>query len=196
MGKIISILYLLFIPMMLHSQAISENEEQVFSIFTEKGIFHLGEIAYIAGNNDISESTSLSLNVVNGYRFTSNFAVGLGVGYDNYELARIFPLFLRTMYNLDRTQNTPFAFLDVGYGFAKEKENRITYDQFEGGLLIQPGLGYMFAIKKIAVNVHVGYKLQKTKSSYSYNDWWGGSPSTVQEERTRQRITAGLSIIF
>lgn len=161
-------------------------------------LFHQLGIDFISGNNDIDESTALSFSIVNGYRFSDQFRLGAGVGYDNYGQMDILPIFLRAIGTLKPKGHSPFAFLDVGYSMAWEKglPDYIDVRYTEGGWVFQSGLGYMFEGPQWHITLHAGFKMQQSTFAYSFNDGWMPQPNEVTEERTRKRFTFGLSFLL
>jgi hypothetical protein len=183
---------------MVYSQSAAENETKESGIHRHPGLFYLAEMGLIMGNEDISEDVSLSLSIGSGYRF-GKLAVGAGIGYDNYDMIRMMPIFIRTSYNLNRNAHSPYIFLDTGYSFARGKDEEpqgITYTDVDGGLMIHPGFGYIFAADKVSISLYAGYKIQSSKTSFTIDNWWGGPEDTVLEERTRQRFTLGFNVMF
>jgi hypothetical protein len=165
--------------------------------YLKPGFMHMTEAGLIAGNNDNGEGTAYSISTVNGYRFNPYFGVGLGIGIDGYNRITMMPIFLSFRGNLKKSNVTPFYFLNAGYSAAWENDNLewIEYDYVRGGFMLQPGLGYMFAFKNMAMYFNLGYKIQQSEIAYNFQNGWA-TPTEIQEERTRKRLTMSIGIAF
>ncbi len=161
-------------------------------------LFHQFGMDFISGNSDIEEGTSLSLSIVNGYKFSDQFRLGVGVGWDNYSQMDILPLFLRAIGTLKPEGHSPFAFLDAGYSWAWEKglPEFVDVSYTDGGWVLQSGLGYMFDGKNWNITLHAGFKVQQSTIAYTFNDVWIPQDDEVKEERTRKRFTVGISFLL
>lgn len=168
------------------------------AFYTKPGFMHMTEVGLIAGNNENVESNAFSISTVNGYRFNKFYGVGVGLGIDSYERITMMPVFLSLRGNLKKTKVTPIYYLNVGYSAAWEHDDAtgVNYEYVRGGWMVQPGLGYMFAFRAMALYFNVGYKIQQSSLSYAYEGGWTITPIEIQEERTMKRITLGLGIAF
>lgn len=105
-------------------------------------------------------------------------AVGMGTGLDFYAQRRVIPLYLESRVHLGKNSNSPFAGLQLGYGFLMDK-NEVA-DDFEGsvveraGFFAYPSIGCRFAGKgDIDFMIDIGYKFQPYHYQVHYpDDWW------------------------
>ncbi len=184
------------IDQIVFGKDVVKPQDTIPPFYAKPGFMHMTEVGIIAGNNENVEGSAYSISTVNGYRFNSYFGAGIGIGIDGYDRMTLMPVFLSLRGNLNKNKVTPFYFLNAGYSaaWANDDTPGITYDYVRGGFMLQPGLGYMFALKNMALYFDIGYKLQKSDISYSYENGWDGFPVEVQEERTRNRITISIGI--
>lgn len=114
-------------------------------------------------------------------------AVGVGSGLDFYMERRVIPLYLEGRAHFGKKSTSPFAGLQLGYGFLMDKNER--NENFEGsyieraGFFAYPSIGYRFAGKgNIDFMMDIGYKFQPYLFHVKYpEDWW-----TLEERITRQ----------
>lgn len=165
--------------------------------YLKPGFMHMTEVGMIAGNNDSGEDPAYSISTVNGYRFSPYFGAGLGIGIEGYSRITMMPVFLSFRGNLRKSQVTPYYFVNAGYSAAWKNDNieGINYDYVRGGFMLQPGLGYMFALKNMALFFNLGYKIQQSSIAYNFESGWA-SPTEIQEERIRRRLTMSIGIAF
>ena len=166
--------------------------------FAAKKWFHQADIAFIAGNKDISEGTSLSLALVNGLRLSDHLAAGIGAGWDRYDRQDIFPVFARIMAMLKPSGHTPYLMADGGYAWAHYRSvpEFTELNTSDGGIMLQGGAGYMFAGNTWRINLFAAYRIQKSTVEFIYPDPWGAGDSIISEERTRKRFVSGISFLF
>lgn len=118
------------------------------------------------GNPAISTGASLT-----GQRYlTSDFSVGMGLGFYNYDLdARrlVMPLFGEVKYRLIRNFTSPVIALKSGYGWTAK--NYIgDLQSHKGGLFINPFIGYEFGVdRKVSWTLGVGFLFQKAYYAYA-----------------------------
>ena len=165
--------------------------------FLKPGFMHMTEAGLIVGNENNLEGPAYSISTVNGYRFSPYFGAGLGIGVDGYNRITMLPIFLSFRGNLKKENVSPIYFLNAGYSAAWKNDNvdGIEYDYVRGGFMVHPGFGYMFTINKMALNLNLGYKIQQSSIAYSFENGWA-SPTEIQEERTRRRLTMSIGIAF
>ena len=100
-------------------------------------------------------SPILSISGVGGAQVGDHFSLGVGVGWDNYRLDPMVPLFLDLKGYFLKGQVSPFVFVDGGYSL------NLSSLPFSG-LMLNPGAGVrVFINNASAFNVEVGYKLQE-----------------------------------
>jgi hypothetical protein len=146
-----------------------------------KGIVELG---YQIGTGDYGMDRS-KFNIINGYQINPYSSLGFGTGlryYFDAEVA-VIPVFADFRTNFFDNKISPYLSLGVGYSFDATND-------FEGvGFLLNPTLGVSFKVSdKYALNVGIGYEMQKL--DFYYSDY-GYYSSTKNSEAIS--INVGIS---
>ncbi len=133
-----------------------------------RGIVELG---YQIGTGDYGMDR-LKLNIINGFQINPNFSIGFGTGLRYYfdAEAAVIPVFADFRGNFINNMISPYLSLGIGYSFDATND-------FEGlGFLLNPMVGLSFIVsEKSAINVGLGYEMQKMKVYYI--DYYGYSSS-------------------
>lgn len=133
-----------------------------------KGIVELG---YQIGTGDYGMDR-LKLNIINGYQINPYFSLGFGTGLRYYfdAEAALIPVFADFRANFMNNKISPYLSLGVGYSFDATND-------FEGvGFLLNPTVGVSFKVSdKSAMNVGLGYEMQKIDFYYYYYDGYYSS---------------------
>jgi hypothetical protein len=133
----------------------------------------LGFMRALIEYSDTRESqSSLMFNVINGFKVSPRFQLGLGCGIDFWSTMTFFPMYANLRWNFSKTEPTFFAYTDGGYSFGWMKDyGRINM----GGIMAAAGLGVKFRISsKMSMFVTAGYKLQRVLGQWqdSYPIRW------------------------
>lgn len=130
-----------------------------------KGIIELG-YAIGVGDYDLDR---FKFHFINGYQFNPFFSLGFGTGfhyYDLYDDQWLIPFFADFRAHFLDNPISPYLSLGVGYSFNASND-------FKGeGFLMNPTIGVSFKVaRKTAINVGIGYDLQRIKvmDGYSVN---------------------------
>ena len=120
----------------------------------------------------------ISLNIINGYRFMPQFAIGLGVGLETcmykvpdwgYEKCTdaIIPVFLHLRSDFIDGKVSPYAALNIGY-------NMLLDGNFFEGLRLEPTLGVSFNVGRERIMAGLSFVMDRvvyaTKISGTYYD--------------------------
>ncbi len=179
------------------------KQKNAFTI-EKRGFFHLIDIAVLVQNREYYGTYSgggngISIATTHGYTFNPYLMVGLGVGLDHYGYGNVTaaPLFVSVRGLMAQKRWSPMYFLNVGGGAAWGNDyfNSGTSRRTTGGIMIYPGLGYQCHVGKSAVLFNVGYKVQRARLSYSWEDWNGGTIE-VDERRTLRRLSLSMGVHF
>lgn len=115
-----------------------------------------------------ASSSFIILKMIHGHRFSPFLAVGLGtaIKYAWHGRYISIPIFADLRGNLSQKSVAPYWGLAFGYTF--DASSRMSGQ----GVLFNPQLGMRFNVfGNRAVNVGVGYELQKAKYPYGYPAW-------------------------
>ncbi|MEM8908936.1 MAG: hypothetical protein AAGD05_13905 [Bacteroidota bacterium] len=132
--------------------------------FIERGHYHVINSGLLVGYDYSFDEFKLGghlLHFIKGYQFNPYFALGAGVGVDQYDFTMI-PIYADVRGNLFNRSIAPFYALNVGYSFAfGDNNNGFFNEDFRGGWLIHPTLGLRFATRKsMSYTLEFGYKFQ------------------------------------
>lgn len=169
-------------------------EQRAIYKFKEKGIYNTTDLSINFGQDRNGNVVpGFSIDNVTGYQFHRLIGVGVGVGYETFEMGAgqtVVPVFGEVRGYLFKRVSTPMFRTHVGYGFAvKNERNNIV--ETKGGLLIHPAIGYRFGAGSAAnFTIDFGYKIQK--ASYTQPVWEG----IWTEHHTFKRYTLRLGMLF
>ena len=156
--------------------------------FREKGWYNRTSLSVLSGES----ATGYSLNHSVSYQFDRRISVGAGVGIDNYyseDGYNIIPVFLELKSYFLKRNATPFVALRGGYAFASNDEE-IGQIKANGGLMINPMVGYRLSGGSFMVDLFVGIKVQN--SDYEY---LSGETRIIDDIRYK-RLDIGIGFMF
>ena len=130
-------------------------------------------------------------------------AVGLGAGLDACGDWKVFPMFASASFDFARIKNDAlFIQMNGGYGRAiYTGEDRVGIPGVDngGGKMLNPMLGYRIKADRFRIYIAMGYKFQRNKYTYDYNNpiWSSFAPNespkyTVQEDMQRFVLQMGF----
>jgi len=133
------------------------------------GIVNIGGLFSKSDRTWINETNSATVNVSVGYRFHPWLAVGVGTGFDNYNVHMV-PVFAEIRGDMKKSAITPYYQLALGYGLVSEKSNEFGDLPFSGGWLAHPALGMKFYTRsRTAWLFEFGYRFQRVNRNYTDN---------------------------
>lgn len=122
--------------------------------------------------------------------------VGVGIGIEGHENWRTIPIFISGSFDFGKIRNNAlYLQMNGGYAFArylKEIEGA-TNGEEDGGLMLNPMMGYRLNAGKIDVTLAAGYKLQRVDYSF---DWIWGWPNSTKVEEEFHRFIFQIGIGF
>lgn len=101
--------------------------------------------------------------IVEGYRITPAFYLGIGFGFNIYKLNTVSdtPLFLRSSYTFSKSKFSPYISNDIGYTLP------FFIQLIAKGYYINPSVGVRCKLKKMpTVDLSVGYRVQQLNQQY------------------------------
>jgi hypothetical protein len=161
----------------------------------------------LIGESGLGTTTTFSL--INGIRF-KNLHVGVGLGYDSYlknndELTgqpgtrwKVMPISASLGYDFMKVKaNKVFIQLNAGVSqmwVSETNYNVIELTDINGGLMVNPLIGYRISTSKYSLYFATGYKWQK--SEYNFHTlWWSGTEKNeVKETMQRMVVQIGIGI--
>lgn len=129
-----------------------------------------------------------------GYQFSRFLGLGLGTGYNLYEIDRgesVVPVYAEyRMYPFKKNAG-PYLHVIGGYGFALKEESFGIIDA-KGGVLFHPAIGWRVAAgEKFFFTFDIGARFQKAQFTQE-NQWW--LPGRTVRDVTYQRTTFRIGI--
>jgi hypothetical protein len=142
--------------------------------YKTEGFINITEFSFCpgVGKKDIGDFPSIpnkdysfGVRTINGYQPNSNFSVGIGIGVDKYEKESFMPLTFDIRYYILKGKVSPVLNANFGYS--------IGLNDFEGGAIINPSVGFKISVSKsISYVFNLGYKWQAREyySSYKFRN--------------------------
>ena len=149
------------------------------------------------------KETFFSFATTHGVRL-GRLAVGLGTGLDAYGDWKVIPMFASASFDFARIKNDAlFIQMNGGYGRAiYTGEDRLGIPagvENGGGKMFNPMLGYRIKADRFRIYIAMGYKFQRNKYAYDYNNpiYSSFAPAelptyTVQEDMQRFVLQMGF----
>ena len=162
------------------AQAVDENAS---------GFYNRTGTDLLIGNS----SSTARFYTINGYRFNHQVSAGLGIGYVPYnDPVGLIPIFADLNYIFSDGDASPFLFLRMGYGISTQADDVAHFEEYEGGIMINPGLGVQFSTSKSwKWYFNAGYN--RDRSAHSYETWGN---RTVNNRHSYRRINLGIGVMF
>lgn len=138
----------------------------------KSGYFNITDFGILFGQGNYYSTQTASLNMINGYQINPHFAVGLGVGFEGYDLP-LAPIFVDAKYFFLEKPFSPFVSLQSGY--AVPLSNYVMTDgkrANRGGVMLGANIGFRKYISDhFGFVASLGYRYQESHSHQEY--WWG-----------------------
>jgi hypothetical protein len=159
---------------------------------TKSGYFNTTSLGVLAGSNS-QNGPAASLNMVNGYRISPHFSVGLGVGLESYEVG-LAPIFVEGKYYLLNKPFSPFVAIQSGYGVPLSNY-KLSNDKSanKGGVMLGATIGFRkYLTDQVGFIMNVGYRYQENHSEQD-NWWWGEATSMIRRYHHRMAFQVGFT---
>lgn len=134
-----------------------------------KGYFGIAEVG--VAPMFLSENIRIGVSLINGYRVSHNFALGLGTGFMFYPQGAEYtiPLFLHLRSDFFDRARTPFVSLNVGGQFQVSEEIL----DIHKGFFVEPSIGYGFNTgqnQRCNVSIGLAMEMYEDYEGYRYLD--------------------------
>lgn len=188
--------FLLVLPISGFSQLNTDSTKVHVSGITTQSSDHVKETGYFNRTGfDVLRADDITVRfyMVNGYRFTSQFSVGVGIGITPYnDPLTLIPFFIDFNLQLLEANTSPYIFLKTGYNFSLHHDEDVEIDRHSGGLLFNPGAGIQFNLRKgFGLYINAGYNIDN--STYEFETW---GPQTIVNDLSFRRVNIGLGLSF
>lgn len=148
-----------------------------------KGYFNHERIGIITGAGE----AIFAVGSINGSRINDNFALGLGVEFNNYPAVDLFPVFAHFRFNYSSFPITPVSFIDIGYSFDSTGNNG-------DGFFFSVGSGIELLLNdNLALNFDLSWRKQWTVKKQSYWSGWYRSSSFDNVELDYLTVMMGIT---
>ncbi|MCE3296759.1 MAG: hypothetical protein K0R65_2473 [Crocinitomicaceae bacterium] len=137
------------------SAALSAQEAE-----TPGKCYNRSTLGLLCGNQ-----SSVTFNVINGYRFSPNFGAGVGIGTEFYLGDQHFSCFGDVFYQLNKSSSKPFAALNFGISEPRQQNSFNKGGVFAGASI---GISH-FTGKHFGLTTSVGYRISMLDFRSS---WW------------------------
>ncbi len=108
----------------------------------------------------------ISAQTINGIVISGRAGLGVGLGAEFWQKGMFYPLFAHLYYDFKPSDNTPFAYINLGEAFGK-RDSTYYYASGKGGLLFSIGAGYKMKIgKRFQFEYEIFYRYQAIQSTY------------------------------
>lgn len=115
-----------------------------------EGYFNNSKLGFISVLSE--EYGGIVLSTVNGWHFTENLSVGIGISLQSYRDAPIFyPISAHATYFFEKTIASPYVYGDLGYSYSFERFIR-------GNISYELGLGWQFKVGGISLGPEIGFR--------------------------------------
>lgn len=177
----------------------------------ERGYFNNTSIGFLYGLDTKGKpNTSMSIQMVNGYRFNQRFQLGIGIGMESILKNAYFPLFLEGRYYFKKSSFSPFLGWFGGYNFydfydGDDKRAQKGYwnreqgqNKRDGGVMSGVQIGVRnYASKNLGFTVSVGYRFQKlTGKKDQYGVVFYNSAVPITEKQYLHRMDVKVGLLF
>ncbi|MFZ1688349.1 MAG: hypothetical protein WAU70_13050 [Flavobacteriales bacterium] len=131
----------------------------------KSGYSMIAEICPAVGIDEVSEKSSIGLQVINGYQINPHFNVGIGLGLHKHISANSYaPVFLDLRFAFMAKRVSPY--LDLAGGWALG-----LVEEFESGVYFNPAFGVKFFVSRnTALQLSLGYRYQETNERVTLYD--------------------------
>jgi hypothetical protein len=118
----------------------------------------------------------ISPQTINGIIISDRVGLGVGIGAEFWQKGMFYPVFAHLFYDLKSSENTPYAFINLGEAFGK-RDSTYNYASGKGGLLFSLGVGYKMKIgKRFQFEYELFYRYQAIQSTY--RQYFGSSDTS------------------
>jgi hypothetical protein len=108
----------------------------------------------------------ISAQTINGIVISGRAGLGIGLGAEFWEKGMFYPVFAHFYYDLKLSDNTPFAYINLGEAFGK-RDSTYYYESGKGGFLFCIGAGYKMKVgKRFQFEYEIFYRYQAIQSNY------------------------------
>jgi hypothetical protein len=158
-------------------------------VFKDRGVYHVSTTGASVG-----PSLGLSVTHAAGYRFTTAFSIGGGIGIESFDLGsgiQIVPVFTEVRGFLMKKSFSPYYAARIGHGSTLvNSETNVT--ESKGGVMYHVEFGYRFGGKR-PVSYFAGLAMHWQRAQYLYDWQW---ETFFYDRVTHRRTELRFGVIF
>jgi hypothetical protein len=158
------------------------------------GYFNRTDMGVLIASGNNEKNAIFSVQMVNGYQFSSRFYPGFGIGIEFYEQA-VLPLFADISYHFGSHLLSPFVRGSIGYAMPIEDPPEAwgVRTKNRGGQMVAAGLGSFIRLNgHNSLSLSLEYHFQSLKS-VTTQDW---SDETLNLDKRYNRIAFRIGFVF
>lgn len=170
-----------------------------------KNFYNLSSLTLLFGEGEDGFVPLPSLTTTFGYRFTSRFMAGAGIGFEYFKWP-VLPLYAEARYFL-RSDDVLLPFVSIRSGGALPLDSSYEGTSFggctgagktHGGFMINPETGIWFPLSKTTgISLSIGYFHQRLSYDSMLYDWRFGNPIGTRRIYTHfNRINLRMGLFF
>ena len=139
----------------------------------------------------------VSPQTINGIIISGRAGLGLGLGVEFWKKGMFYPVFAHFFYDFKLSDDTPFAFINLGEAFGK-RDSTSSYESGTGGLLFCIGIGFKKSIgKRFQFEYELFYRYQAINSNYrTYYDTIATHYTTTEYKVPYNFVGFKLGVLF
>lgn len=156
----------------------------------EAGFYNVTDIGLMYGKDANNYNAySFSFHIINGYQINKKWSSGIGIGIESMDRGFL-PVFVEGKYHLWDQDFSPYAAMQVGYGFPMERMR-------QGGILLNPQIGFRsYTNHKNGVNFSLGYRFQKSSYDGVYYNDFGNEIGSIKQTTYYHRFVVRFGFLF
>ena len=113
-----------------------------------------------------NDQKDFSAETINGVIISGRAGLGVGLGVEFWDNGLFYPVFAHLFYDLKKSDNTPFAYINLGEALGT-RYSTYYYERGRGGFLFTVGAGYKMKVaKRIQFEYELFYQYQAVQSNY------------------------------
>jgi hypothetical protein len=144
-----------------------------------------------------NDQVIVSQQTINGIIISGRAGLGIGLGAEFWKEGMFYPVFAHFFYDFKPSDNTPFAYINLGEAFGK-RDSTSSYESGTGGLLFSIGFGFKKSIgKRFQFEYELFYRYQAINSSYrTYYDTVATHYTTTEYKVPYNFVGFKIGVLF
>jgi hypothetical protein len=139
----------------------------------------------------------VSPQTINGIVISGRAGLGVGLGAEFWKKGMFYPVFAHFFYDFKPSDNTPYAYINLGEAFGK-RDSTSSYESGKGGFLFSIGIGFKKSIgKRFQFEYELFYRYQAITSNYrTYYDTIASHYTTTEYKVPYNFVGFKIGVLF